>query len=511
MSRAGRIAAELARRSLLRFTSDAWHVIEPTRPLLPSIAFTALCAALDAVGRGKLQRLAVICPPGVSKSLIGAVAFPAWLLFITGGRARVMCGSYSWSFAERDSRRCRELIASPWYQSLVNGAWDIKSTAADRVDDFSSSMGGRRLIVSVGGKALGERCTFQVVDDALSGSDTYSPSAKAEAARWISEVLPSRCEDPEHDPRVIIGQRLATDDPLSVAIAQGFSVLQLPALLADGDAPCELHDDTGALIWRDPREPGAGEPLLSLLGVDALQRLKLELGSAAFSAQYMCKPHDDSSAMFKRAWLTRRWTELPTQVSRTVIALDASFKAGSSSDYAVIQCWMSKGADRFLVEQWRRQAGFADTLEALKEMIARHPSAKVLLELAANGHAIYEQLRAEVPSVFGVKPHGDSKLGRASSVQAIVEGGAVVLPSNAPWVDAWIDEVTSFGAGSKRDDVVDAMVYALRELQTSGAGQLIGAAPILNGRSNGPISFRSRSSSSSGDWERPPSPFGTRR
>src|SRR5690606_21426886 len=117
------------------------------------------------------------------------------------------------------------------------------------------------------------------------------------------------------------------------------------------------------------------------------------------AAQYMGRPANDSAAMFPRAAFERRWTELPDRFDREVISVDASFKEGKSRDYAVIQHWGARGADRFLTEQWRKQAGFSETTAALRAMASRHRFAKVLIEGAANGHAIIDQLRREFPGV----------------------------------------------------------------------------------------------------------------
>jgi predicted phage terminase large subunit-like protein len=451
---------ELMRRSFRSFVARAWPVMEPTRPLLPSVAVDGIAAALQAVADGRIRRLAIACPPGVSKSLLAAVAFPAWLMLRTSGAARVMAGSYAWDLASRDSRRCRDLVESAWFRSLVAGAWAVRDDA-DRRDDWWTTASGRRLVTSTGAKALGERATIQVLDDVLSGADVHSPAKRKEAVRWMSEVLPSRLEDPERDPRVIVGQRLHVDDPMALAIDQGWRVLALPAVLAPTDDPCELFDDRGEMVWRDPRE--VGEPLVTLLERDALARLKLELGSSAFAAQYLQRPQDDSASMFPRRCFARTWLELPERFERVVISLDASFKETSTSDYAVVQCWGAHGGDRYLVEQWRRQAGFVDTLAALRAMAFRHPHAKVLVEGAANGVAVLDQLRREMPGVVEVRPDG-GKVARAASVQAIVESGAVLLPANAPWADAFVDEVSAF-PHVKHDDQTDAMVYALRELQ----------------------------------------------
>ncbi len=100
-------------------------------------------------------------------------------------------------------------------------------------------------------------------------------------------------------------------------------------------------------------------------------------------------------------------------------------------------------------------------------MQARHPLARSVVELAANGHAILDELRHEIAGVIGVKPVG-SKVARAASVQAIVESGAIVLPAHAPWLEDWIDEGHAFtaeGSGALVTTTASTlMVWALREL-----------------------------------------------
>lgn len=460
----GRAARSIAaRRSFNWFNRYMWPVMEPTRKMVPSVAMNGITAALQAVADKRIRRLGIACPPGVSKSIAGTVSFPAYLQLKYGGQARVMCGSYSASFAERDARRCRDLLISERYRELVNGEWMLRGDA-NKVEDFWTTAAGRRVTVSPGGRSMGERCTFQIVDDALSGSDSYSAAAKRDAMRWVNEFLPSRLENQDEDPRVVIGQRLAADDPMSSLIERGWHILSLPARLTEEDTPCVLIDDAGVEIWRDTRE--LGQPLLELLSASALDALLLDMGPAAFAAQYQQRPHDDSSSMFKRDWFARRWTVLPEKFDRVVITLDASFKAGKSSDFAVIQVWGALGADRYLIEQWRKRAGFFDTTNALREIRQRYPLAKVVIEEAANGHAIFDALKREMPGIVVVPPEG-GKFARAATVEGICASGAVILPANAPWVVAWIDEVSTFSPASKNDDQVDAMVYALRELQVS--------------------------------------------
>jgi predicted phage terminase large subunit-like protein len=468
-ARLEQLEREVCRRNLTRFVQRGWPFVEPTRALLPSIAFDAIIAALTAVAEGRIKRLGIVCPPGVSKSKLAGVLFPAWLLLRTNGTSRAITGSYAHDLAKRDARATRDLVSSPWFASLVGGRWAARQDVGNKEDDWYTTATGRRQAVSTGSATTGERATIQIIDDLLSARDMYSPLKRKEAIHWLTQVAPSRLEDQINDPRVLIGQRLHPEDPMSIAIANGWRMLVLPAVLGPcpelgitwEDEPCVLLDDAGREVWRDPRKPG--EPLVALLSIEALARLKIDMGSAAFAAQYLQRPHDDSNAMFPRAWFHRRWTELPEKFDRKVIALDATFRDSKTSDYCVIQCWGAHGGDRYLVEQWRRQAGFVDTLAALRAMAARHRYAKVLIEGRANGDAVFDALRRELAGVVNVEPEG-GKMARAATVEAVCESGAVVLPENAPWVEGLLDELAMF-PGGKHDDQVDCMVYALRDLQ----------------------------------------------
>lgn len=459
---------ELARRSFRWFATEAFPLIPPIAELLPSKAFDAITTALQAVADGRITRLGIECPPGVSKSVLGAVAFPAYLSLKTDGKESVMCGSYSQNFAMRDSERCRDLMMSDWYRELAGGRFGIKKDAS-RKSDFWTTTGGRRFTVSSGGRSMGERCRVQIIDDALASIDIHSPAKKARAVEWVSQMLPSRLADPLRDRRVMIGQRLVIDDPMAWVEEQGWKILRYPVVLEADDEPCELYDDHGELVWRDDRE--IGDAGYERHNAAARAQLEHELGPAAFAAQFKQRPHDDSSSMFKRAWFGRTWTELPERFDRMVIAMDSSFKAGPNNDYAVIQVWGALKADRYLVEQWRKQAGYLETKNALREIRERYPFAKILIEEASNGTGIIDELRREFPGIVPVLPKG-GKMTRAATVEPICASGALVLPEHAPWRNKFIDEVTIFGPDAKHDDQVDAMVYALREMQIGNLAKL---------------------------------------
>lgn len=445
----------ICRDSFRDYVTHLWPQIEPTRALVPSVAVDGVCAALQAVAEGRIRRLAICQPPGTSKSLLGAVAFPSWLELITEGKARIMCGSYSHRFAERDAIKCREVIRSREYRELVGGAWGIRADVGDRFDDVWFTGGGRRVIVSPA-NSMGERCTMQIIDDALSGDASYSATERKKAERWVAQMLPSRLEDQERDQRVIMGQRLAEDDPPGWAIRAGWKLLDLPAILDVNDIPCVLTDDDGVLVWRDLRKPG--EPLSELLGVEALRKLRADMGSVAFSAQYLQKPLPAGGGMFKREWFRDKIVDRAPDDGRAVRGWDL---AATADESAAATCGVKLRIvnGRIYIEHCRWLQGSAHAVEDAILECANSDGRSVPIDIPQDPGQAGKAQKAYLASKlhgFDVRfsPETGSKEVRAQPFAAQCEAGNVYLV-RGPWNEAYLDELEGFPA-SKWKDRVDA-------------------------------------------------------
>src|SRR3954451_12617527 len=78
--------------SLAGFVGRAWRVLEPGQPLRWGRALDAICQHLEAVVDGRITRLLINIPPGMAKSLLTGVFFPASLWARRGGRTRASSG-----------------------------------------------------------------------------------------------------------------------------------------------------------------------------------------------------------------------------------------------------------------------------------------------------------------------------------------------------------------------------------------------------------------------------------
>lgn len=257
----------------------------------------------------------------------------------------------------------------------------------------------------------------------------------------------------------------ASDEAAGLVNFDRWRVINIPAQ-ADFD-PNKGESD---ILGREP-----GEFMVSARGrtQEQWEATKAATAPRIWSALYQGKPTPDSGDVIKRAWVRRYmeaiWSQQPDgsylvpDATEVLLSWDMTFKDNKSSDFVVGQVWVRKGAEVFLTDQVHARLSFTATLAAVKRMATRWPQATAkLVEDKANGTAVMDSLRKEVPGLVAVEPHG-SKYARASAVSPFVEAGNVWFPSAEVAlfdVDGLIEEAVAF-PNAAHDDQVDALSQAL--------------------------------------------------
>jgi predicted phage terminase large subunit-like protein len=117
-------------------------------------------------------------------------------------------------------------------------------------------------------------------------------------------------------------------------------------------------------------------------------------------------------------------------------------------------------------------------------MAADHGATTILIEDAALGMNLLQDLRANLPSgmtgPIGIKPEG-SKVDRMAAQSAKIEAGHVHLPKNAPWLGDFLNELLSFPNG-RHDDQVDSVSQFLRWLQNAHFHEIPWVVPFVVSR-----------------------------
>lgn len=454
-------ARELQRRqcerSLSAFARACWHVVEPATPYKHGWHIDAICEHLEAVSRGDIRNLVINMPPRHMKSLLVCVFWPVWE-WTTKPETRWLFASYAQTLSIRDSLKCRRILESAWYQGL----WPAVSLVGDQNQKarFENKSTGYRVATSVGGSATGEGGDRVVVDDPHKVGDIPSDRIRESVFGWWNEEMSTRGNDPRTVAKVIVGQRVHEQDLCGYVLDQGG--YEHLCLAAEYDGPRSFT----SLEWSDPRQEDGELLWPNRFGKQELDELKSRLGAYASAAQLQQRPSPAGGGMIKREWW-RYYSERPESFDEMIQSWDMAFKSTSGS-YVVGQVWGRIGTDFYLLDQVRRKMDFPDTINAFKHLYLQWPdSSAILIEDKANGPAIIDTLKGEIPGIIPVTPEG-SKLARISAVSALIEAGNVFLPepTNWPWVADLLAEAEAFPVGPT-DDQIDAMSQALSRLRKS--------------------------------------------
>jgi predicted phage terminase large subunit-like protein len=140
-----------------------------------------------------------------------------------------------------------------------------------------------------------------------------------------------------------------------------------------------------------------------------------------------------------------------------------------------------------LLDQWREQARFPDVRDALRRMMKRHRASVVLIEDTNQGPSLLAQIRSfPGMQVWPINPVG-GKVDRARAHQAVIRRGAIQLPSDAIWREAFVAEWKLFPCAGY-DDQVDATVQYLEWISHNPAPPKRERGGIAAG-SNFPIGY----------------------
>jgi predicted phage terminase large subunit-like protein len=454
------LMAEKSRRRLHTFLRHyAWPVLEPATPFVDNWHIGAICEHLEAVHTGQIKRLIINMPFRMLKSTIVSQTFPAWE-WITAPSTQYLTASYAKDVATRDAVASRRIIESTQYQDAFGDVFEMTGDQNVKTR-YENDKRGMRTVTSTDGAGTGFGGNRIIVDDPISAKDADSEAARMQAIEWWKGTAATRMNNPKDDAMVLVHQRMHEMDTTGYVLAEekGWVHLILPMRFE------EQYRKTTVLGFTDPRTEEGG--LLCPERIDEATCTEMEgrLGAYHTAAQLQQRPASRGGTIFARDhWQFYR--ALP-ELDEVVLSLDCTFKNLKSSDYVALHVWGRKGAHKFLVYRKRERMGYAATVAAVRSVKALFPHAiSILIEDKANGPAVIETLRAELPGVLPIEPAG-GKIARAFAMQPEHEAGNIWVPDPSldPDIETFLTEAGSFPNGP-HDDEVDAMTQAINWFRT---------------------------------------------
>lgn len=470
-----RVVAELTGEPFM----DNWHI-------------QLLCAEVDRVRTEPNTRLAIALPPRSLKSVITSVALPAWLLGHAPER-KIVCASYGQELADDLSAQCRSIMLSPWYRRL------FPATVLDKqsVGHLTTAAGGKRYATSVGGTVTGMGADVIIVDDPMKPEDALSDSERGKANDWARHTLFTRINKKSDDRIIIVQQRLHQEDMVGHVVEKcGFELLAFPAV-AQEDESYKIRSEFGNI----DHARRAGEALhqeREPLGV--LQKQRELLGAEYFSAQYLQSPTPPGGGLVKIAWFGRYEPALRPQFTRIIQSWDCATTASRSADYSVCTTWgVTAAGDIYLLHVFRERLEYPELKRKVVELADLHGARDVLIENTSAGTPLIQELkRQRLVNIEAIKPTMD-KATRMKVQTPVIEAGKCFIPTNAPWLDDFLNEFIWFPRG-RHDDQVDSTSQALAYIGQPDSLAMLGRGlDQLNVHAREAWYFN-KSSSSPNDW-----------
>jgi predicted phage terminase large subunit-like protein len=484
-------------QSLYEFVREFWHVLEPATPFVGGWAIRAICMFLEAVTAGRIQYLLITVPPGMAKSLLVSVFWPAWEW---GPKRRpelrFLSTSYSRPNVIRDNRKMARLVESEKFQRLWGDV--VRPSTKWGEEKFENEATGfregRPFVSMTGGR--GDRV---IIDDPHSVDSAESDAERNNVTRTFRESIPDRVNDIASSAIVVIMQRLHAKDVAGVILELKLPYvhLNLPmefeARRVDADTgqitggPCEVWlpaaNDNGELtgelelFFRDPRT-AEGELLFpERFGPVEVAGLKRVKGPYAWAGQYQQRPTAREGGLFKRKWFEGK-VIAAEEVPATRKRVRAWDRAGTKEEAGKEPDWtagvrMSRNGPDYYIEHVTRTRDSPGQIRRLMKSIAEtDPPATIIRIPQEPGQAGVDQMERDAEYFSGwrlkfERPTGAKEV-RAEAFSIQCEFGHVYLVAG-PWVEPFLDELCAFPGGAN-DDQVDAASDAFNEL----AGEKVG-------------------------------------
>jgi predicted phage terminase large subunit-like protein len=450
------------RSDFYTFTRRCFEELNPGIEFMPAPHIEAMTAKLQDSYDGRCKRLIIAVPPRHLKSICASIALPAFWLGHNPA-ARIICVSYGQDLAEKLARDCHTIMTSDWYQKAFATRLEL-----ERAHELVTTAQGYRLAGSIGGAVTGRGADLIVLDDPHKPDEMFSESQRQRVIDYVAGTLYSRLDSKNEGRIIVVMQRLHMADLAGYLLEQGgWDQLSLPAI-AEENACYPLATPFGTKLW----ERNAGDVLDPRReSRDVLDKIKQQIGSYNFAAQYQQSPQPWGGAIVKTHWLRYyEQRDLPEAFDGVTQSWDSANKGADLNDYSVCTTWGRYDRHIYLLNVFRKRLEYPDLKRAVIEQDQLFAPTTILIEDRASGTQLLQEAKYEgfLWRAEAVAPERD-KISRLNGTTALIENGFVHFPRDAPWLSAYIEELIAF-PGGKYDDQVDSTSQALGYMKNNRSG-----------------------------------------
>lgn len=468
---AGEHARLSAEKSLIEFTRQAWHIIEPGVEFKPNWHLDIIAEHLQAITDGQIQNLLINIPPGCMKSILVSVMWPAWE-WAKDPSQRYLGASYGEDLALRDSMKCRDIIVSDWYQKNW-GHVEIKK-GEDMKIKYALTGGGWRMATSVGGRATGEHPSRKIIDDPHSALQAQSDAERGRALEWFDGTLSTRGVS-RGAATVVVMQRLHEKDVAGHILESTEDYVHLCLPMRYVKNKYAFKRDTrkeGELLWP------------AMFPEATVKTLEKRLGEYGAAGQLQQQPSPPGGGILKvehfRLWPNSR--KIPN-FQFILQAYDTAFTEKTTGDPTACTVWgvFSDGKKQcvMLLDCWTEHLSYPDLRDrVLTEWASEYggdpddrftPPKRadlLLIEEKGSGISLVQDLRRSGIGVRTYNPGRTDKIGRAHLFAPMLELDVIYIPESkkiagsfTTWARPLVAQMEKF-PNAEHDDLVDTATMA---------------------------------------------------
>lgn len=356
----------LARRYLLDFSIAMSRSFEVPNHL------KLLAAKLEAIEKGKINRLMVFMPPRHGKSVLCSQMFPAWYIGRHPER-QIITATYGHSLASKFGRDVRNLIQEPIYQGIFpNTLLAEDSKAKDR---FNTNHNGVYLATGTGGAATGYGADLLLIDDPVKDrQDALSETISENTWNWYNAVAHTRLMP---GGAIILIMTRWSDNDLAGRIlaheADQWEIISFPAI-QENKALCPE--------W---------------YSLEDLLAIKKSIGPIEFSCLYQQQPINQENAEFKKYWFKYfQDDECPGNLKIYTTVDPAISKKSSADESAIVTVGVSPANDKYILEVTHGRMNPSELINAIFQHIDKYDTSILGIETVAYQEALSHFMKLEM-------------------------------------------------------------------------------------------------------------------
>ncbi|EDS6804927.1 terminase [Salmonella enterica subsp. enterica serovar Legon] len=512
-------------RSFLNYTRLWFELIQGDR-MMVNWHHRMMAAKIDGIinGTAAQRNLIINTPPGSTKTEFFSIHLPAYINTLVQEkklrRFRNLNISFSDSLVKRNSRRTRDIIASPEYQELwpcqfgVKQAdeWEITNALGRSVGQTVSRAGGGQITGGRGGYPGPEFSGYVLLDDFNKPLDMFSETKRKSANQLLVNTIRSRRGDRSKNhptPIISIQQRLHVDDATGFMLSGGmgldFEHAVIPAMISE-EYIASLPEPWRSLCWNTVKDTEsvtvAGVrywsywPEMEYVG-DLLALW--ERDAYTFLSQYQQNPAALSGGLINGEWF-RTYTKLPRLLWRAVYVDTNSGKVKDFNDYTVFTlAGMGADGNMYIIDMERGKWDPEELLLKAEEVwlrwqasdtLQRSPLRYMAIEDKQAGQGLITTLtkRRAIPINAVQRGEGQNKLVRCLNCIPQLKTGKVFIPDThdadrnplfhtyysdgvtiagtTQWVVGFVAEAVAFTADDTHDndDMLDTVMDAVDDM-----------------------------------------------